>query len=256
MRKLTPAYLEPPTTTNARPVELSGSSTALRNRRNSPRDPPPPAGLEQSPHCRRPTSYKSTTSLGPRQPELASPLTVVVLPAEDGRRRRPPAGPALNNAGKVLTKRESGPATRRHLSSPDLSWSPGCRRSSNSTARSMGRIRLMPSAPSSTTPSRSATRWRPRPSRYSTVHRMRLPSPMSCRTCGAATRSRCGGGQTSGCTRGSPPGRSGSGASTRAASRPISGSTPSTTRRRRTRPSGRRPRRPGVTGRVVQRDDL
>src|SRR5215218_5540428 len=44
-------------------------------------------------------------------------------------RGRPPQAAArragLDGAGKVLTKRESRPATQRHLSSPDLSWSPG-----------------------------------------------------------------------------------------------------------------------------------
>ena len=42
--------------------------------------------------------------------------------------------------------------------------------------------------PSSTTPRRSGIRWRPRPSRCSTARRMRPPLPMSCRTCGTATR--------------------------------------------------------------------
>ena len=45
---------------------------------------------------------------------------------------------------------------------------------------------LMRSAPSSMTPSKSAIRWRPRPSRCSTAHRMKPPLPMSCRTCGTA----------------------------------------------------------------------
>jgi hypothetical protein len=35
----------------------------------------------------------------------------VVLPAEDGRRRRPPAGPALKDVEKVLTR--SSPARTR-----------------------------------------------------------------------------------------------------------------------------------------------
>ena len=63
-------------------------------------------------------------------------------------------------------------------------------------------------------------------------------------------------GRTSGCTRGLPPGRSGFGASTWAASRPITWFRPSTTRRPRTRRSGHHPRRPGIAGIHVQRNDL
>ena len=89
--------------------------------------------------------------------------------------------------------------------------------------RSTARIRSTPSERSSTAPRSSATRSRRRRSRCSTGCRTRRRSSTSSPTCGSATRSPSRRGPTSGCTKGSPPGPNGSGASTRATSRRRSG---------------------------------
>ena len=115
-------------------------------------------------------------------------------------------------------------------------------RSSGSSSGSTGAIRSTRSARSSTTRPMSATRSRRRRSRCSTRRRTRRRSSTSSRTCGSATRSRSRSGRTSGCTRASRPGRSGSGASARAATRRPTSSTSCTRRPRPTRSSGRRRR--------------
>jgi hypothetical protein len=72
MRKLTPAYLEPPQGRLTRVRSSCPVRLPPQKRRNSPRDPPLPAGWEQSPHCRMPDLLQIDDPLGPQQPELAN----------------------------------------------------------------------------------------------------------------------------------------------------------------------------------------
>ena len=118
------------------------------------------------------------------------------------------------------------------------------------------RTRSTRSARSSTTRPTWATRSRRRRSRCSTRRRTRRRSSTSSRTCGSATRSRSRSGRTSGCTRASRPGRSGSGASARAASPRPRSSTSLRDARDRHGVLDAAAGQPGRAGAPLRRDDL